>query len=327
MQEIKPRNMEVMQQVKIEDLSISPSKKSPDLVDAHSHIWLKAMETSHKIIPRCNLTTYNLIKTQLLDFKSIGGNAIIDCSPYGCGRDGNILKKLSKETGIKIIAVTGFHKEEYYEPGVPILNFNYNQAKDFFTDEIMLGLKECIDADIIFKAGLIKIAFNTRINERYLELASAAVSVSKATDTNIIVHTEKGQAVESIVELFEKEEIEPRKVMLHHLDKRNNVDLHIKLAKKGYYLEYDTFLRPKYNPEENLWPLILKIVDKGYEDSIVVGSDIYGIKMWEDFTKKGGLVNFFNLIISKLENLKIPENIITKIIGGNALRFLNLKRP
>jgi phosphotriesterase-related protein len=270
------------------------------------------------------MNNYDFINNELLRFKTCGGGSLIDCTPYGCGRDGNILKKLCMETGVNIVAVTGFHKKEYYNTKTSAWDLDTKEAEDFFVDEINNCLEECREYYSDIRAGVIKIAFNGELEGQYLNLTNAAINASKKTNTQILIHTDKGLNVEYLTDFLEDNGINPKKVMLNHKDKRNDAGLHIELADRGYYLEYDTFLRPKYNPEKNPWPLIGKMVETGFEDSIIVGSDIYGLEMWRTVSQNGGLSNFFNSIIFKLKELKIPEIAIDKIIGGNAGKFLNL---
>jgi phosphotriesterase-related protein len=311
-----------MSQNKIKNFSISTENSFGKIVDAHIHIWLEIIQSSYNIISDMN--NYDFINNELLRFKTCGGGSLIDCTPYGCGRDGNILKKLCMETGVNIVAVTGFHKKEYYNTKTSAWDLDTKEAEDFFVDEINNCLEECREYYSDIRAGVIKIAFNGELEGQYLNLTNAAINASKKTNTQILIHTDKGLNVEYLTDFLEDNGINPKKVMLNHKDKRNDAGLHIELADRGYYLEYDTFLRPKYNPEKNPWPLIGKMVETGFEDSIIVGSDIYGLEMWRTVSQNGGLSNFFNSIIFKLKELKIPEIAIDKIIGGNAGKFLNL---
>jgi hypothetical protein len=45
-----------------------------------------------------------------------------------------------------------------------------------------------------------------------------------------------------------------------HVDKRPDVGLHRELARAGVLLGYDTFGRPKYNPDQGVWQLIPALV-------------------------------------------------------------------
>ena len=62
--------------------------------------------------------------------------------------------------------------------------------------------------------------------------------------------------------------------MLCHMDKRPDFSLHQALALQGITLEYDTFYRPKYEPDTKLWPLLTRMVEAGLHRHAVVGTDI-----------------------------------------------------
>jgi phosphotriesterase-related protein len=290
-------------------------------MDSHNHLWIEEFEGFYKTEE--GKERFKIINEELIRFKAAGGKCLIDCTPCGCGRNGNILKRLSEETGIKIIPVTGFHKEKYYMEH-DYWEFNSKEAESIYTNEVTEGLKECIKLKNPMNARLIKIAFTGNLEDHYLNLTNAAINTSKKVGVPILVHTEQGKNVESLIDYFKANAIEPDQVILNHIDKRNDFDLHSDLAEKGYYLEYDTFIRPKYDPEQNVWPLLVKMINAGYEDSLIIGSDIYGTEMWKTVLRDGGLVNFFNSIINKLEVSNIPVKIIDKIIGGNTIRLLNI---
>jgi 5-phospho-D-xylono-1,4-lactonase len=307
--------------MKIQTITGLLKKEDFKIIDSHLHLWINK---DSEYLENINfLRNYELVKNQLIEYKDFGGNGLVDCTPYGCGRDGNILKKLFLDTNVNIISVTGFHKEIYYDPHFFIWKINMEEAEAFFISEIKNCLFECKDTGNYLKAGVIKIPFIGILEGSYLRLTLAAIRAAIKTGAPLLVHTEQGLNIEDFADFIEKYDVNPKKVLLCHLDKRNDLSLHISLAQRGYYLEYDTFLRPKYKPDKNLWPLLEKMILKGYEDSIIIGSDIYGDDMWKELSQNGGLQGFFNSIIQKLDNLKVPRNIIAKIIGINVSNFLS----
>src|SRR5665647_3501074 len=111
------------------------------MADAHVHVWAKFEKyTAKNVFPEVD--DFQLIKNNLLDFKKSGGNLVVDCTPYGSGRDGNKLYELYAGTGVEIVCVTGFHRKEYYLSSLDIWNFNEKQASSFFLKEITEGLTE-----------------------------------------------------------------------------------------------------------------------------------------------------------------------------------------
>lgn len=111
------------------------------VVDARSHLWI---ESTKKLVGETNLIEdYDLILSELIDFKNDGGICCTDCTLYKCGRNGIILKKLSQQSKINIVATTGFHKRQYYPVKSELWILNQNEVEDFFISEIQEYLKEC----------------------------------------------------------------------------------------------------------------------------------------------------------------------------------------
>ena len=275
-------------------------------------------------------------KRELFRFLSAGGNGLVDCTPYGCGRDGKMLSKLSAETGVNIVAVTGFHKDIFYKQDSEIWKLKSDDAADFFINEIKDSLFECrtissknsgITATRNSKrAGVIKLAYNRKLYGKYLELSEAVVNASLETGAPLLVHTDQGINVEELVTFLEKSGINPENVLLSHMDKRVDFGLHRSLAQSGYFLEYDTFLREKYFPEKNLWPLLEKMAKEGYGNKVIAATDIANSLLWKETARSEcGLAGFFQKIASRLRSLEVAEDTISMIIGGNAADFLCLK--
>jgi 5-phospho-D-xylono-1,4-lactonase len=288
-------------------------------VDSHVHIWANNnLKESEELTAK--VSDINLVKDSLKSFKSNSGNLVIDCTPYGCGRDGNILNDISISTDIDVVSVTGFHVKKYYLPGSKIWEFNITEAADFFIDEINKGLKETRRKDIIVKPGVIKIPFMGSIEGQNRTLTDAAIKASIETGVPLLVHTEKGDNVKWFAEYLEKKNVAPQKVVFCHIDKRNDIDLHEELAERGFYLEYDTFLRPQYEPKKNVYKLIDKMIKKALIDSIMIGTDVFDNTMWQKVKKGYGI--FFKEISTYLKE-KYDEDIASRIMGMNSIKFLN----
>ncbi|MFZ3086226.1 MAG: hypothetical protein WA097_06205 [Candidatus Hydromicrobium sp.] len=291
------------------------------LVDSHTHLWIDTGNIINDSLSR--IDDFQLIKEALIDFKKAGGSLIVDCTPYGCGRDANVLYELSRISGVKIISVTGFHKQQYYLKNSILWSISEKQAFKFFLDEIQNGFTEA--KGIGSKPGAIKIAFTGILKGQYATLSLAAVKASKETGLPVVVHTEKGLNTEQLIDFFKEHEMDMSRVLLCHMDKNNNSNLHKTLIKKGVYLEYDTFLRPKYNPEDNVIPLLKDMILSGYAGKILIGSDIDNNTMWKNVGDSGGLGGFFESIEKKLTDQQIKYNNILPLMGFNSFDFFSLK--
>lgn len=295
-------------------------KNKLGITDSHTHIWIE--DVLDALYPYPVIKDFSFIKSELINYKTYKGDSVIDCQPFECGRNGNKLYELSIESGVNVIAVTGFHKRQYYPNVSKIWKMSKQGASDFFIKEIQTGLEETINSEKTIKAGAIKIAFIGKLENQYLALTEAALSAADETDRPIIVHTEKGHNIELLVDFLRERKIDCSKVLLCHMDKRNDFNLHRLLAHNSFYLEYDTFLRQKYNPQENAWPLLISMIKNGYYKSVMIGSDISGIDMWRSISKNSGLGSYFNNIKEKLFSMEIGSDIVDRLVGKNVSDFL-----
>ncbi len=290
---------------------------APELLgvtDAHNHLWISPVpgRDGGGLV----LDQMAPITRELIAYREHGGGTQLDCQPGGAGRDGNRLRQLSEDSGVKIVASTGFHLSEYYPEDAEIWNMNAEQAGEYFLEEITRGLAETRNKIQPVYPGFIKIAVRETLSKTPLELLEGAVEAGKQSGYLLEMHTEKGQGVEAFVEFFENSKLPLERVVLCHVDKRPDFGLHQELASAGCLLEYDTFFRPKYSPEKNLWPLLHRMVEDGWSGSVACATDLADSKMWQTMGQGPGLTGFLTLIWQRLER-EIGEEAAEKLTGRN----------
>lgn len=314
------------------------TRETLGIVDAHTHLWIETPRSNCVKEPNHLLNEFSLVEKELKKFKNCkivvvsNGNATaIDCQPWGSGRNGNKLNKLSESSKVNIIAVTGFHSRDYYNFNCPIWTMTRKEAVHFFINELKIGLKEtfgvrtyCSNLEnnrINIKAGAIKMSYVGKLEVQYKILTEAAVEASLLTGAPLIVHTEQGLGIEKLVAFFQSRGIPFSKIMLCHMDKKPDFELHKYLAGESFYLEYDTFLRSKYEPNFKVWPLIIQMINAGYSKAIMIGSDLASNLSWK-IMQRLGLCGFFVVFTEKLLALDIDIKDIKKIVSLNAQNFL-----
>jgi 5-phospho-D-xylono-1,4-lactonase len=294
--------------------------KNIGVADAHNHVWIEPTPGCIPDAPILNQKEQILV--ELIEYRQAGGNAILDCQPGGCGRNGSVLASLSMDSGVSIIACTGFHRPIYYGPNYWIWNSTADQVTDHLMAEINTGLEETLGSEIIIKAGFIKIGCEDILGKTYQPALLGAAQAAKISGKMIEVHTEKGQAAADILNFLLISGVAPSQIVLCHMDKRPDYGLHRELAQSGVALEYDTFYRVKYQPEQFLWPLILTMVEAGYGGHICLATDIAEASYWKHLGGGPGLANFPTQIRKRLLNLGLNNQIVNNLIGGNICRIL-----
>lgn len=297
---------------------VSPSEMG--ITDAHNHLWISPVACVAPDAPVLN--QQELIASELKSFKQAGGSGQIDCQPYGCGRDGNKLRELSQASGVHVVANTGFHLREYYPADSNIWQLDETQAYEFFMVEINTGLTETRNGETPVFPGFIKIAVRESMTESPVHLIAAATRASLDSGLTIEMHTQKGQSVEEFVAYFEKQGLPPQHLVICHIDKRPDHGLHMELAQAGYMLEYDTFFRPKYKPEVNLWPLLEDMINHGMAGSLALATDMADPSMWAKIGGGVGISAFITGVKKHLVDLAFEEEIITALTGGNIVNRL-----
>ena len=82
-------------------------------------------------------------------------------------------------------------------------------------------------------------------------------------------------------------------------------------------LEYDTFYRPKYQPDENVWPLIERMVAEGLGGQVAIATDMAEATMWSRLGGSPGLTGLVTQIVPRLEALGFAPGTIRSLVGEN----------
>jgi len=296
------------------------SYKDLGTTDSHNHVWIEDVPGADPSAPV--LDQFQAIKQELVEFRSAGGTSLLDCQPGGCGRDGNRLTKLAKESGVNLIACTGFHRKKYYAPKHWLWRASSDKIVEYFSSELEQGLAETRASPTPVKAGFIKIALEGNWKDTpQVALEGVAITAVKLKSL-IEIHTEKGGLAEKVCIYLNDFGVQPSQLVLCHMDKRPDVCLHTALARFGVLLEYDTFYRQKYNPSLNLWPLILQMVIAGYSDRIALATDMAESSMYHSIGGGPGLKGLPTEIKSQLSKNGVPEQAIQQMLGKNIARRL-----
>jgi len=291
------------------------------IVDGHTHVWIDSVEGADPESPV--LTTATEIIRGLHAYREAGGTTLIDCQPGGCGRNGNMLLQLSKASGITIVTATGFHLRRYYPADTAFFNASITTACLHFVNELTRNLEETKQSAQPVLAGFIKIACEATFDNTPRQLVEAAVMAARETDAAIEVHTEKGADAERIARFMLDAGLSPHKLILCHMDKRPDFPLHSSLAQAGIGLEYDTFFRPKYHPDEQVWPLLKRMIEAGLEDSIIVATDMADAAMWRQNETGMGPAGLVTKIIPGMQARGLSSHTIRKLTGMNITNRLS----
>lgn len=294
--------------------------ESLGITDAHNHVWIDSVPGADSKTPVLN--QFDLILRELAEYLEFGGGTLLDCQPGGCGRDGNKLLALSNESQVNLIACTGFHRKKYYPENHWIWGASAQKVCAYLCSELEQGLYETLKIPSPVRAGFIKIALESVWADCPQAAVEGAASAAFKTKALIEIHTERGALAEKACMYFLDMGLTPRQLVLCHMDKRPDISLHKELANLGVLLEYDTFYRPKYNPNSNLWPLIEQMVGAGCSHRIALATDLAEADLYHFIGGGPGLKSIPGDIQNNLEQKGFPDTARKQMLGGNIARRL-----
>lgn len=236
----------------------------------HEHLFVHATPAS-KETPNLRIDDEERSSAELADYRDAGGCTILDAQPIGAGRDAGALMRISRQSGVNIIAVTGYHLPKFYHPDHWIHYESAEALQDRFLLELMEGMEEAENV----RAGAVKAAiFDEGPVRRFEIMLRAAAGAAARADVPLILHTQKGTGAVEAIKICETEGLNPRKIAVCHADRQvSDYDVHEEIARTGVFLEYDTIARYKYHDDAAEIRLIQHMLEKGHGDRLLFSLD------------------------------------------------------
>lgn len=291
---------------------------------SHEHLWIAPGE-SGRINPALRIDDEALSLAELADFYAVGGRAVADAQPVGCGRDPEVLARLSRDSGVHIMAATGFHKLLFYPEGHWLRAMSRSQLADLFTGELLEGMFALCDDSpprrrCPHRAGFIKTALDVRWTPQYETLFAAAAEASIRTGAPLMAHIEPGGDPVALADFLEGQGLPLSRALFCHMDRAvADLSVHESLCRRGVWLEYDTISREKYHDDNREAAIIAHMVSAGWGHRILLGLDVTRERMVR-YGGSVGLPYIAGSFLPLLAKSGIPPEVSGGFCGGNPAR-------
>jgi phosphotriesterase-related protein len=255
----------------------------------------------------------DLMLPEIRKAQAAGITALVECSPIGVGRRVDILKAVSEAARFPLIVPTGVYREPWIPPWV-------HDASEIQLREWMQTELEDEIEQTAFQAGFIKLsAGDDGLTPTEAKVLRAAAQAARPTNAVIGSHTIRGWVVRDQLEIIEKAGYTANRFIWIHTQAEPDFNLHLEMASRGAWLEYDSLGNPEEDQQFITW--ILKLLDAGFGQQIMLSHD----RGWYDPAQPGGgipqpytyLVESF---LPKLREAKVPEETINQLVCTNPFR-------
>ena len=217
--------------------------------------------------------------------KDSGFDAMVDATPLGLGGRPEALARISKATGLKIVATTGRHRQEHYGADHWVRDFSLGQLEQRLIVDLTQGLAlsesdskiatapaQGVDS---VRAGILKAGIGYwSIDSFERQTLDAVGAAHAATGAPIMIHLEFGTAAHEVLDILEGLSVPASSVALAHADRNLDSGLHCSLIERGAYLGYDGMARAKNRSDQELLTLTREVVEKVGSSRILIGGDV-----------------------------------------------------
>lgn len=287
----------------------------------HEHIsitdpappWLPARK---KAPPPAYGGKIDLMVEEIKGIQKDGAACIVDGSTVDLGENWDHLKEIATRTGFPIVAAGGYYLHATYPPEVAEKN----------EDELAQKLASDAASKRWGAFGEIGVTEHPILPDEQ-KVLRAVCKASLQTGLHIFTHnphTGCGPCGVDQLDIIESMHVNPAHVCIGHLADITDdpkAETHKAIAKRGAFLGFDTVGRRLTQPDSKKLEMLLAVLDAGYEDHVLLGSDF----ATEDELKANhgaGLDSAIIVFVPKMRAAGVKEDTIHKIIVDNPRRFL-----
>jgi 5-phospho-D-xylono-1,4-lactonase len=262
-------------------------------------------------------------------FKRAGGGAVVEMTTVDYGRDAGELEKISRASGVHLIAATGFNKGVFADRLTG--NIDVRDITNWMVNEINIGITRLSKNQprVEFsraRAGIIKASSGlnaANANER--KVFEAAARAHKMTRAPISTHTEKGSWGLEQAQFFLEHHVNPNKVLIGHLDLKPELPYLLEIAKTGVNIGLDQFGKEKYLPDLERVKLIVQLYEAGFEKQIIIGGDMARKSYFKSYGGNPGLEHIPITVKKMLAQAGLSSETIDNIVIHNPRCWLEFE--
>ncbi len=208
-----------------------------------------------------------LMVPELQRARHAGVGCIVECSTVGVGRRADILRLVSQAADFPLVLPTGI----YREPWIPAWAQRASQTElaDWMLGELQGEIEGCG-----VQAGWIKLsASDDGLTACEAKILRAAATAAQATNAVIGSHTIRGAVVRAQLDLLQAMGYDAARFIWIHTQVEPDFSLHLEIARRGAWLEYDAIGNVDGEADEYYIEHIQRLLDAGLGNHLLLSHD------------------------------------------------------
>jgi phosphotriesterase-related protein len=282
-------------------------------IQPHEHIYLDgyAVSLSFDLI----LDDPETIREELRRFVEAGGKTIVEMTCHGLNPNPVGLRDVAAQVGMNIIASTGLYWERFHPSWVK--DMSLRALADLFVGELNEGI-----AGTNVRAGIIgEIGSGHREVSAVEERVFRAVAIAqRETSAPIYTHAPFGWIGLQQAQILKNEGANMERVVIGHVDTVPHFEYQKQIAGSGAFIGFDTIGRKEFNSDGWRIDRLKKMIELGYEDRILLSSDVCRRTMLH-VNGGCGYDHLLKVFLPQLSDSGVSSEVIRKLTHDNPARL------
>lgn len=234
-------------------------------VHEHLHIDLSSFKNNID----CRLDCYDLICEEMKALVASGVSNIVEMTNRYMGRNASFMLDLMRDSGINILASTGYYQQDFYPPHVATRSAQ--QLAQEMIDEIEQGIDgTSLRAAVIAEIG----SSENQITPDERKVFHAAALAHLATGRPISTHTSFSTMGLEQLQLLMGYGVAAERIVIGHCDLRDQFDTLLRIADSGAFIQFDTIGKNNYYPDEKRVATLMALKQRGLLGQVMLSMDI-----------------------------------------------------
>ncbi|AXK33217.1 phosphotriesterase [Streptomyces armeniacus] len=245
-----------------------------------------------------------------------GLGLVVEQTCRGMGRDPWALARISAESGVPVVAATGWYYEPFHPPGTA--DAGTEELTRVLVEEAAGGLDGTgVRPGVLGEIG----SHGDAPSGTERRVLTAAAHAALETGLSVATHAQLGRGGTAQLELLTAAGLPPHRVCLGHQDLLDDAGTHRALAASGAYVAFDTVGKEKYQSDATRLRLLLALLEAGHADRVLLSCDVsrHAYLRGEGGPGYGHL---FRAFLPRLRAAGADDAVIDLLTRRNPLRFL-----
>ena len=286
----------------------------------HEHVYCTLRHADYRYDVADQFVDEDVMVAEVAAFADLGGATIFDLSVPDNGRSPERLRTLSERTGVHFVMGCGWYRGNYYLPEERIDRRSAGDLAEELIREINEGVGDSgIRPGVIGEIGSEK-DWVSPAEERVLRAVARA---HNATGLAIGALHAIGPVAPQQLTILEEEDADMSRVAVAHCDAYPHLGYLLGLLHRDVYIMFDNCgqYRGMGRFEDRILDLILQLIDRGFEDRLMLSHDV--CKLGQLRIHGGtGFVYLSETFLPALADKGVPRATITTITHDNPRRWL-----